>query len=158
MRTEPTEPRRFTESDAEPARALVLNLLGGTPYADRALELVAATAKGDPECRGLVLEQEGSLRALVVYGLVAGVANAWRIMLLVLAQDVELRDIGRVVVEAVVDRVREDGARFLMAELPADTVMGAALTVLRASRFRQEARIADFFRDGVALLFLRREL
>jgi len=29
---------------------------------------------------------------------------------------------------------------------------------LRANEFRQEGRIPDYYRDGVSLLFLRREL
>jgi hypothetical protein len=45
-----------------------------------------------------------------------------------------------------------------VAELPADPVIGRTLTFLRKSGFRQVGRIPDFFRNDVALLFLRREL
>ena len=54
--------------------------------------------------------------------------------------------------------VRTSGGRFLLAELPADPVIGSTLTLLRKNGFRQEGRIPDFFRDGVALLFLLRKL
>jgi len=71
---------------------------------------------------------------------------------------VELREVGRTIVDAVAGVARADGARLLEAELPADTVLGRTLSLLRANGFRQEGRIPDFFRDGVALLFLRKEL
>ena len=50
------------------------------------------------------------------------------------------------------------GARLLTAELPGDPVIGKVLSLLRANGFRQDGRIPDFFRDEVALLFLRREM
>jgi ribosomal protein S18 acetylase RimI-like enzyme len=77
---------------------------------------------------------------------------------LLLAPQVEPREVGRALIDAVLDQVRRSGARFLVAELPADAVVGRSLTLLRKNGFRQEARIPDFFRAGVALLFLRREL
>lgn len=58
--------------------------------------------------------------------------------------------------EALVARLRTLGAKSLLAELPADPAIGRTLTLLRACSFRQEGRIPHFFRDDVALLFLRR--
>jgi ribosomal protein S18 acetylase RimI-like enzyme len=60
--------------------------------------------------------------------------------------------------QSLLGAMRDDGARVVVAELPADEVIGDALTLLRANGFRQTGRIADYYRDGVALLFLRREL
>jgi ribosomal protein S18 acetylase RimI-like enzyme len=37
-------------------------------------------------------------------------------------------------------------------------VLGRSISLLRANGFREEGRVPDFYRDGVALLFLRREL
>jgi hypothetical protein len=45
-----------------------------------------------------------------------------------------------------------------MAELPDDPAIGSILALLRENGFREEARVRDFFRDGVALTFLRRRL
>jgi hypothetical protein len=42
--------------------------------------------------------------------------------------------------------------------LPADAVLGRTLSLLRANDFDQEARIPDFYREGVPMLFLRRAL
>jgi hypothetical protein len=57
-----------------------------------------------------------------------------------------------------VDVATKAGGRLLTAELPADPVIGRTLTLLRANGFKQDGKIPDYFRDGVALLFLRREL
>ena len=54
--------------------------------------------------------------------------------------------------------VKAAGARLLMAELPADAALGRSISLLRANGFREEGRVPDFYRDGVALLFLRRDL
>lgn len=151
-------PRSMLPGDAEPVRALVLGALGVTPYVDRTIELAAAAERGDPETRALLIERDGTVAALAIFGPVAGAADAWHLMTVLLAPRVEARDVGRAMIEGVVDDVRRAGARFLMAELPADAVMGRSLSLLRATEFREEGRVRDFYRDGVALLFLRREL
>lgn len=151
-------PRPLTPGDVEPVRALVWGALGVTPYVDRVMELLSAAEHADPESRALVIERDGTVAALALYGPVAGASDAWRISMVLVAPRVELRDVGRAMIDAVVESVRIAGARLLVAELPADAVLGRSLSLLRANGFSQEARIPDFFREGVALLFLRREL
>jgi hypothetical protein len=53
------------------------------------------------------------------------------------------------------DASRTAGARYMLAELPDDPALGSVLTLLREHGFHEEARVPDFFRDGVALTFLR---
>lgn len=151
-------PRPLTPGDAEPVRALVWGALGVTPYVDRVMELLAAAEHGDPESHALVIERDGTAAALALYGPVAGAMDAWRISMVLVAPRVELREVGTAIVEGVVESVRRAGARLLVAELPADAVLGRSLSLLRANDFDQEARIPDFFREGVAMVFLRREL
>jgi hypothetical protein len=151
-------PRPPQPGDAEPVRALVWEALGITPYVDRVIELLSAAERGDPESRALVIERDGTVAALALYGPVAGAANAWHLGMALVAPRLEPRDVGRALIGGIVDDVRRSGGRFLMAELPADAVLGRTLSILRANEFRQEGRIPDFYRDGVALLFLRREL
>jgi len=153
-----TAPRALHPGDAESVRALVWGALGITPYVDRVIELLTAAERGDPESRALVTERDGTVAALALFGPVSGAAGAWHLSALLLAPGVELREVGRTIVEAVADAARAAGARLLEAELPADAVLGRTLSLLRANGFRQEGRIPDFFRDGVALLFLRRAL
>jgi hypothetical protein len=151
-------PRPLLPGDAEPVRALVWAALGITPYVDRVIELLSAAERGDPESRALVTERDGTVAALALYGPVAGARDTWQLSMLLLAPRVELGEVGGAMIDGVVDNVRRAGARLLVAELPADAVLGRTLTLLRSNEFTQEGRVPDFYREGVAQLFLRREL
>ena len=151
-------PRPPTSADAEAIRALVWGVLGVTPYVDRVSELVAATERGDPDALSLVVERDGTAAALAIFGPIAGTRDTWQLRTLLIAPEIALREVGRPLIDAVGDQARRRGGRLLVAEMPADPVLGRSLTLLRASGFKQDGRIPDFYRDGVALLFLRRDL
>lgn len=151
-------PRPLLPGDAEPVRALVWAALGLTPYVDRVIELLSAAERGDPESRALVTERDGTVAAFALYGPVAGARDTWQLNMLLLAPRVELLEVGRAMIDGVVDNVRRAGAHLLVAELPAEAVLGRTLTLLRANEFKQEGSVPDFYREGVAQLFLRREL
>jgi hypothetical protein len=151
-------PRPLSPLDAEPVRGLVLANLGITPYVDRALELLAEAERGDSDTAALCLERDGTYAALALFGEVVPSNGVWKLHTLLLSGHVDARDVGGAMLDAIVERARAFGGRSLLAELPADPVYGRTLTLLRASRFRQQGRIPDFYRDGVAILFLRREL
>lgn len=149
-------PRPLTPADAEPVRGLVLATLGVTPYVDRVLELLAEAERGDLDTQALTIERDGTHAALALFGEIVPSHGVWKLHTLLLSDRVEAREVGGALMGAVLERARSLGARSLLGELPADPVYGRTLTLLRASGFRQEGRIPDFFRDGVALLFLRR--
>lgn len=151
-------PRPVVPGDAEAVRALVWGAIGVTPYVDRVIELLSAAERGDPESRALVIKREGTVAALALFGPVTGAADAWRLSVVLVASRVELREVGGAIIDSVIEAVRRAGARLLVAELPADAVLGRSLSLLRANGFREEGRVRDYYRDGVALLFLRREL
>lgn len=151
-------PRAITPDDAEAVHALVLGVLGVTPYVDRTLDLVAAAERGDPEVRALVIARDGTVAALALFGPVAGASGAWHLSMLLIASGVAAKDVGGPLIEATVRDVRANGGRFLLAELPGDPVIGSSLTLLRSTAFKQVGRIPDFYREGVALLFLRRDV
>ncbi|HYC52973.1 MAG TPA: GNAT family N-acetyltransferase [Gemmatimonadaceae bacterium] len=150
--------RSLTRSDAEAVRSLVLGILGITPYVDRVLELADASDGSDREHHGLLMERDGTAAALALFGPVAGADRLWHLGMFLVAPRVDVREIGGALLDAVVSFVRDRHARVLMAELPADPVIGSSLSLLRGKGFKQEARIPDFYRDGVALLFLRMNL
>jgi hypothetical protein len=56
---------------------------------------------------------------------------------------------------AVTEAARAAGARFLLVEIADDPALGTILTLLREQGFKEEARVPDFYRDGVSLTFLR---
>lgn len=152
-------PRPLGPADAVAARALVYAALGVTPYVDRVVELLDQAARGaDPEARALVIERDGTIAGLVIFGLVAGASGAARLHALVLDRGVTADDVGGRLTSAAAAAAAAAGARLLVAEVPDDPAIGQVPAVLLRNGFREEARVPDFFRDGVALTFLRRDL
>ena len=152
-------PRPLRPDDAVAARALVYAALGVTPYVDRVVELLDQAARGgDPEARALVIERDGTIAGLVIFGLVAGTSGAARLHALVLNRGVSADDVGGRLTSAAATAAAAGGARLLIAEVPDDPALGQVPAVLLRNGFREEGRVPDFFRDGVALTFLRREL
>lgn len=122
------------------------------------MELLEAAERGEADSDALIMERDATVAALALFGPVAGARDVWRLHTILLAPRIAAHDVGSTIVDAVVQRARARGARMLVAELPADPGYGDSLPLLRASDFAQEGRITDFYRDGVALLFLRRDL
>jgi hypothetical protein len=151
-------PRALAPADGEVARALIGAVIGATAYAARAHEVLDEAFGGDPQWRTLGTRRVDRFEALAVFGPVAGANGAWRMPVLIFSSPVVQRAIADPLIDAMVQIARREGARMLIAELPADAVIGISLTALRANGFRQEGKIPDYYRDGVALLFLRREM
>jgi hypothetical protein len=152
-------PRALRPDDAVPARALVYAALGVTPYVDRVVEVLDQAARGgDPEARALVIERDGTIAGLVIFGLVTGTSGTARLHALVLDRSVSPDDVGGRLTSAAAAAAGAAGARLLLAEVPDDPALGPVPGVLLRNGFREEARVPDFFRDGVALSFLRRDL
>jgi len=151
-------PRAPHAGDAEPVRALVWSALGVTPYVDRVIELLEAAERGDPDSQALLIERDGTVAALALFGAITGTANTWRLSAALIAPQLEIDDVGSVIMGAVVKRAREGGGRLLIAELPDDVALRRTLAVLQRTGFHEEGRVRDFYRDGVALVLLRRDL
>ncbi|HEY4130823.1 MAG TPA: GNAT family N-acetyltransferase [Gemmatimonadaceae bacterium] len=152
-------PRPLGPEDSQGTRVLLMGALGVTPYIDRALEVLEHAERGnDPESRALVIARDGTVAGLALFGTVAGTQHAARLYTAVVAPGVSLDDVGGRLMRAVADTMRGTGARFLIAEMPDDPAIGSVLALLREHGFREEARVPDFYREGVALAFLRMEL
>jgi ribosomal protein S18 acetylase RimI-like enzyme len=145
--------------DSQGTRTLLLGSLGVTPYIDRALEVLELAERGhDPEHRALVIARDGTVAGLALFGTITGTQYAARLYTAVLAPGVQANDVGTRLMRSVGDAARSAGARFILAELPDDPAIGAVLGLLRDQGFHEEARVPDFYREGVALTFLRLEL
>jgi len=151
-------PRPLTPADAEPVRGLVLATLGITPYVDRVLELLTEAERGDSDTVALTIERDGTYAALALFGEIVPSNHVWKLHTLLISERVDALEVGDAMLAAVMERVRTLGAQSLVAELPADPVYGRTLDRLRRNGFRQPGKIPDFYRDGVALLFLARAL
>lgn len=153
------DPRSLLPEDAQGTRILLMGALGVTPYIDRALEVLEFAERGnDPEHRAMVIARDGTVAGLALFGKIAGTAGGARLHTAVLAPGVRADDVGGRLMRAVSNAARSSGARFLLAEMPDDPALGAVLALLREHGFREEARVPDFYREGVALTFLRLEL
>lgn len=152
-------PRPLSPDDHVPARVLLMGTLGVTPYIDRALEVLELAERGhDDEHRALVIARDGTVAGLALFGAVAGAVGVSKLHAAVLAPSVSLGDVGERIVSAVVETARRAGARLIVAELPDDPAIGQVRALLSSAGFEEEARVPDYYRDGVALALLRREL
>jgi hypothetical protein len=66
--------------------------------------------------------------------------------------------VGERIIGAVLDEARAQGIRLMISELPDDPVMGRMRALLGSNGFKEEARVPDYFRDGIALTLFRRAL
>jgi GNAT superfamily N-acetyltransferase len=152
-------PRPLTPDDHVSARVLLMGALGVTPYIDRAMEILQLAERGqDDEHRALVIARDGTVAALALFGAIAGVVGVRKIHAAVVAPGLSLGDVGRRLVTAVLDGARRDGARLVVAELADDPALGQTRALLSSIGFDEEARVPDFYRDGVALSLLRLDL
>jgi L-amino acid N-acyltransferase YncA len=154
-------PRALSPDDHVPARVLLMGALGVTPYIDHAMEVLQhAEQRGgqNNEHRALVIARDGTVAALALYGRVAGAVGVMKLHSVVLAPSVTGDDVGERIVRAVVENARAEGMRLLVAELPDDPAIGQQLALLASSGFEEEARVLDYFRDGVDLTLLRRSV
>lgn len=142
------------------ALAIVRDAAGGSPYEPELAEWLrsAVAAPGD-EARATGAWEDGALAGVMVHGAFAGASGAGRLHVVAVAPARRSRGIGRALVSHAAADLRARGARVLVAEVPDDApVLGDYWAFLARCWFREEARVEDLVRDGVAMAFLRLEL
>lgn len=155
----PCRVRPLALDDVESAREIALQAIQGVPFADGATEtLRQALATTTAEARMMVAERDGAVVGVGVFGAIAGTVGTAKLHLLGVEADTRRRGIGAALLSAIAHALRGEGAHLLLAEIPDDPSLGAYRDLLRAAGFVEESRVPDFYRDGVALLFLRRDL
>lgn len=150
-------PRPLVTEDAAGAHQLLISRLGMTPYLDRAVEVLSVAERGgDAEHRAMVVARDKTVAGLGLFGFIAGTEAAFRLHTLVVESTAN--DYAERLLDAIIDAVREGGGRLIIAELADEPANAATITLLRRERFIEAGRIADYFRDGVPLVILRRDL
>ncbi|MEO8879713.1 MAG: hypothetical protein ABI446_04905 [Gemmatimonadaceae bacterium] len=147
--------------DLLPQAALVVERgLRGTPYLDGALEaLRSAVESSDPKGRAVGTSIDGRLESVIVCGFFGGASGAGRLQLAVVEPEVRRVRLGWLLVEDAVSYLGIHGARFVLAELPDDShALPGAREFLESMSFREESRVENFYRDGIAQLFMRRDI
>ena len=153
------EIRPLRAGDRSAARELADGELAQTPYGEiPASALTTALDGGSNEARGLAAIAEGEMTGLVLFGLVAGAVGTGRLHLVAVTASARLRGVASALIDAAVAELKASGARVAFVEMPDDPRLRPALSLLTREGFAEEARVADFFRDGVSLVVLRREI
>lgn len=142
--------RPLLPEDAAVASAVLAAAFRGTSYLRRADEVLESALRfEDPEYLCLLAEREtnGEAVGLALFGTVVGARLVAKVHYLAGADP-------RIML-ALLGAVREtcvrSGERLVVCEIPRDTPFDVTSVTLVASGFREEGRIEDFVRDGVAL-------
>jgi ribosomal protein S18 acetylase RimI-like enzyme len=142
------------------ACAVVGRALDGTRYLAGALDaLRSAVDAPGADGRALASMSGEDIDGVIVFGIFGGTSGAGRLHFVVVERRARRAGVARALVGAALDALRAEGARFVLAELPDDSrALPDARAFLLALGFVQESRVDDFYREGIALSFLRREL
>ncbi len=151
-------PRPIAPDDATGANRLLIQRLGVTPYIDRAVEILTLAERGDdPEHRAYVVARDKTVAGLALFGAIAGTESGFKLYSLVVELPRE-GDVGERLLDAVASAVRTSGGRFIIAELADEPALTTTIGLLRDQGFAEVGRIPDYYRDGVPLTILRRDL
>jgi hypothetical protein len=142
--------RPLLPEDGAAARHLLADAFRGTPYLPRAEEVLDSALRfEDPEYLCLLAERttSGEPAGLVLFGTVVGARLTAKVHFVAGADPrVMLALLG-----AVRETCERSGERLVVCEIPRDTPFDVAAVALVASGYKEEGRIDDFVRDGVAL-------
>jgi hypothetical protein len=139
--------------DAGAARALVQRQFGGTRYLSRLAEqLETALQFEDPEYMGLLAldERDDTLLALAMLGTVAGASQCVKLHALIGFDEGAMSTL----TAGIAQVCESSGERLALCELPDDAPWASTTGVLLANGFREEGRVPDYVRDGLALRLL----
>jgi ribosomal protein S18 acetylase RimI-like enzyme len=142
------------------ASGVVERALQGTRYLSGALDaLGSAMAIPTADARALASMRDERVDGVIVFGFFGGASGAGRLQLTAVDAAARREGVGASLVRAALGALRADGARFVLAELPDDShTLSGAREFLESLGFRQESRVEHFYRDGLALSFMRLEL
>jgi hypothetical protein len=153
--------RPLTAADLGAASALLLGAFAISRHAERVLELLRLAAQGnDAECRGLVAAVGSRVVGVALYGIIAGTVGGGKIHLIASDGSAPRGEeaVRARLLDEVVARLTRTRARYARAELPEDPCFLAMRGALASAGFAEEGRVNDLSRDGVALVFLSRDL
>jgi ribosomal protein S18 acetylase RimI-like enzyme len=142
------------------AETVVERALRDTHYVDGALDALRS-AIHDPGAEGRALASMAGddVQGVIVFGIFGGASGAGRLHFVAVADEARRHGVARALVSAAIELLEESRARFVLAELPEDPrELGGSRRFLERLGFHEESRVDDFFRDGIALAFMRREL
>ena len=142
------------------ASAVVERALHDTHYLSGALDALRSAVRAPgAEGRAFASMAGDDVEGVVVFGIFGGASGAGRLHFVAVDPDARRAGVARTLVSTVLESLAESHARFVLAELPDDPrELDGARDCLEALGFREESRMDDFYRDGIALAFMRLDL
>jgi len=140
-------------ADEAAARALVGNVFRGSAYLERMNEVLESALRfEDPEflCLLAAPDEESPPDGLVLFGTILGARLATKVHAVVSPDPI----VQLALVDAVRETCERSGERLVICELPNDPPFDVSAVALAARGFREEGRVEDLVRDGVALRLL----
>jgi ribosomal protein S18 acetylase RimI-like enzyme len=154
-----TDIRRIQQADLPSAIALVEREVASNEWLGRIPELLDQAANGNGrETRACCVWDDAKIVGIGVYGSIAGTVGTTAIDAILVAQQARGRGLGPAIARFIRDELRASGAQLIVAELPDDRRVSEYRAVLWGIGFKEESRIADYYRDGTSLLQMRLEL
>ncbi|HUQ81907.1 MAG TPA: GNAT family N-acetyltransferase [Gemmatimonadaceae bacterium] len=140
-------------------RAALERLVGegvsGTAYRDVPdYFLRLALAGRSDESRAIVAVRAGAAVGCALFGPVAGAVGSVRIHFIAVAGTERRTGTGRSLCTAILNDAASHGTRSVIVEMPDEAVFDAGHALLESCGFAHVARVADYYRDGVALVVM----
>ncbi len=138
------------EEDLAAALALIEREKEKNQWIERTADLVkSAVSDPEGEYRVIVAERDGDLVGLAAFGIVAGTIGTGIIYSILVAPRSRRAGIGERLLFQIRDDLASIGARIIVAEIPGDPVVMRFRALLLTHGFVEEARIEDYYSDGV---------
>ena len=138
------------EDDLAAALALVEHEKEKNKWIERTAEfLVSAVARPDGEYRALVAERDGEIVGLAAYGMVAGTVGTGMIYSILVGPRSRRAGIGERLLFHIKGDLASAGARMIVAEIPGEAIVMRLRALLLTHGFVEEARIEDYYADGL---------
>lgn len=151
--------RAASDGDLDGSLALLAWERQKNPWLGSAPDLLCAAMKRQPrECRACVAERDGELVGFGLYEMVAGTVGSAMIRSVLVAPRSRRAGIGLRLLEYCVADLSARRARVIFAEVPGDPQVGRYRALLLSYGFFEEARIENFYHDGVPQIISRLDL
>lgn len=142
--------------DLDNTRPWLLDALAGT-----GLEaMLPCDTHGDDDWKAnshaLVARTGDEVVGVVLYERVAGTVSCGTILLVGVAPSHRGVGNGAALVSAAVADLGARGASTIVVELPDEERLSGSRSLLRAQGFLEEGTVPDYYRDGIALVIMRR--
>ncbi|MEO5904993.1 MAG: GNAT family N-acetyltransferase [Gemmatimonadaceae bacterium] len=138
------------EEDLAAALALIEHEKEKNRWIERTADFLReAVAKPDGEYRACVAERDGEMVGLGAFGMVAGTVGTGMLYSILVGPGSRRAGIGERLLFQIKAELVTGGARMIVAEIPGDPSVMRFRALLLSHGFVEEARIEDYYREGL---------